>query len=290
MVCIFLNSERFIGEAIESVLSQDFADWELILVDDGSSDASTAIAQNLARRMPEKVRYLEHPGHANRGTSASHNLGLSVARGEFIAFIDSDDRWRPGKLTGQIALLDEHRDCAMVCGGVNYWSSWEGGDDAIVQTGGVTDTMLLPPEALARLYPIGRAAAAGPSEVMLRRSAIAAVGGFEDEFTGMYDDQALFTKIYLAYPVWFSSHVWVDYRLSSDSICATAKRNNTALAHRRRFFAWLVPYLEARSSLAGPAILAAARRELWLLERPVLWKIGFRLAGLVKRLRPDGFE
>ena len=66
----FLNEERFLQEAIESVFDQSFGDWELLLVDDGSIDGSTGIARRYAEMNPEKVRYLEHEGHRNRGTSA----------------------------------------------------------------------------------------------------------------------------------------------------------------------------------------------------------------------------
>src|SRR5205809_3316024 len=70
---IFLNAERFIDEAIQSVLAQTYENWELLLVDDGSTDGSTAIARSYAERYPAKIRYLEHPGHKNHGMSASRN-------------------------------------------------------------------------------------------------------------------------------------------------------------------------------------------------------------------------
>jgi glycosyltransferase involved in cell wall biosynthesis len=81
-VIVFWNAERFIYEAIESVFAQAYDYWELVLVDDGSSDGSTAIAQQYAGQCPEKVRYLEHPWHANRGMSASPNLGIRYAQGQ----------------------------------------------------------------------------------------------------------------------------------------------------------------------------------------------------------------
>ena len=73
VVTIFLDAARFLEEAIESVLAQTFDDWELILVDDGSSDDSTQIARGYADRWPRRIRYLEHPNHANLGMSASRN-------------------------------------------------------------------------------------------------------------------------------------------------------------------------------------------------------------------------
>ncbi len=90
VVTIFLNAEKFIYEAIESVFAQTYADWELLLVDDGSTDASTEVAYRWAGRYPNRVRYLEHDRHQNRGMSASRNLGAGNARGEYVAFLDGD--------------------------------------------------------------------------------------------------------------------------------------------------------------------------------------------------------
>ena len=166
------------------MLRQDYDEFELILVDDGSTDSSTGIAKEYAAREPHRVHYVDHPGHANRGMSASRNLGLSKARGELIAFIDADDRWQPAKLREQIAILEAHPDLDAVCGSVNYWSSWSGGEDRLQPTGHVQNTPVAPPEAALALYPLGAAAPPCPSDLMLRKSIVRQVGGFEDSFTG----------------------------------------------------------------------------------------------------------
>ena len=105
VISIFFNAEDYFGEAIESVLAQDYDRFELLLCDDGSADRSTAIAEDFARRYPERVRVLHHPGRANRGMSATRNLGVGSARGDLIAFIDADDRWRASKLREQADIL-----------------------------------------------------------------------------------------------------------------------------------------------------------------------------------------
>ena len=81
MIMIFLDERRFIQEAIQSVLSQTYEHWELLLVDDGSRDGSSEIARRIATQYPAKVRYLEHTGHQNLGMSASRNLGVRHAKG-----------------------------------------------------------------------------------------------------------------------------------------------------------------------------------------------------------------
>jgi glycosyltransferase involved in cell wall biosynthesis len=86
-----------------------------LLVDDGSTDASTKIARRYAEQYPERVRYLEHDGHQNRGMSASRNLGIRHAKGKYIGFLDADDVWLPEKLAEQTTILSLYPDAAMVC-------------------------------------------------------------------------------------------------------------------------------------------------------------------------------
>src|SRR5260221_13006285 len=104
-IIIFLNEERFLAEAVESVLAQSFVDWELLLVDDGSTDGSAALAGSFARKH-HRIRYLRHPDRANHGMSASRNLGLDHARGQFVGFLDADDVWLPNKLSEQLAVFE----------------------------------------------------------------------------------------------------------------------------------------------------------------------------------------
>ena len=128
-IIIFFNAERFLEEAIESVLAQTYSDWELLLVDDGSSDAGTACARRYAHRDPDRIRYLEHPGHVNLGMSAARNLGIEQARGEAPAFLDADDVWLSDKLERQVELLRAHPEADMVWGRTEHWFSWTGNPD-----------------------------------------------------------------------------------------------------------------------------------------------------------------
>ena len=105
IVVIFLDAEAFIEEAIESVLAQTYRHWELVLVDDGSSDGGSEIARRYAASHADRIRYIEHDRHQNRGMSASRNAGIREARGEYIAFLDADDVWFAEKLEHQVAIL-----------------------------------------------------------------------------------------------------------------------------------------------------------------------------------------
>ena len=114
------NSERFIHEAINSVLNQDFEGLELIIVDGASTDATKQIIEGYAKQDP-RVRAIFH--ERNLGISRACNDGIEAARGTYIAQIDSDDVWVPDKLTKQLAVLGRNEDLIV-------WSEGEVIDDA----------------------------------------------------------------------------------------------------------------------------------------------------------------
>lgn len=96
------NYGRFLNAAVDSVLSQTYANWELIIVDDCSTDDSFAIAQDLAKK---DSRIIAYRLDRNGGTSAARNKGLDMAKGEFVAFLDSDDEYDSNYLESQLDLL-----------------------------------------------------------------------------------------------------------------------------------------------------------------------------------------
>ena len=100
------NSERFVAESIESVIAQTIDNWELLVVDDASVDSTTDIVAEFQRRDP-RVRLIAR--EANQGPAYARNLGLDHARGALIAFVDSDDVWRPQKSENQIRSMERSR-------------------------------------------------------------------------------------------------------------------------------------------------------------------------------------
>ena len=99
------NGARFVAEAVASVQAQSLADWELIAVDDGSSDGSAEILAGLAAGEP-RLRLMSCGG--NRGAAHARNLGLDAARGQFVAFLDADDLWHREKLERQLIWMQAH--------------------------------------------------------------------------------------------------------------------------------------------------------------------------------------
>jgi glycosyltransferase involved in cell wall biosynthesis len=254
VITIFLDEERFIQEAIESVVAQRYDNWELLLVDDGSTDRSTQIALRYAERYPEKVRYLEHPGHENRGMSASRNLGIANAKGEYIAFLDADDVWLPHKLEQQVAILDSHPEVGMVYGKSQYWHSWTGNPedderDFVPELGVQPESLYEPPTLLTRLHPLGDATSPPPSDIFLRHETVKRIGGFEETFDAfegkyqLYEDQAFLTKVYLKEVLFVANVRWDKYRLHPDSCSAAVERAGQYHSVRLFFLNWLAGYL-----------------------------------------------
>ena len=101
------NGEAHLADAVERLQKQDFADWEAVIVDDGSTDATPQIADGLARQ-DNRIRVLHQP---NGGVSIARNRGLDEARGDWIVWLDADDAYVPGALRRISELTDANADC-----------------------------------------------------------------------------------------------------------------------------------------------------------------------------------
>jgi glycosyltransferase involved in cell wall biosynthesis/SAM-dependent methyltransferase len=218
VVIIFLNAEKYLGEAIESVFSQTFTDWELLLVDDGSMDRSTEVALSYARQFATKVTYLQHENHINKGMSASRNLGIERSKGKYIALLDADDVWLPGKLKSQVQILEQHPEVALVATPAMYW--YEDGSrrpQPMTIAPGIVSAGSWIPKILENDNN-----AACPSAVLMNRELIQRLGGFEDSFRGplmLFEDQVTWFKLNLEFPVYYTPEQLLLYRIHSESCC-----------------------------------------------------------------------
>jgi glycosyltransferase involved in cell wall biosynthesis len=289
----FLDSARFIAESVESVRAQTYQAWELLLCDDGSSDASTEIARRFAAADPERIRWAEHEGHANRGASAARNLGLSLARGDYVAFLDADDVWLPRKLEEQVALLDA-TPADVLCGSTEFWYGWTGQAtdaalDHTVRIGPPHGSIVPPPELLRRML-LGTIAVPCTCSLIARRDAVRRVGGFEESFRKVYTDQSFYAKLFLHSPVLIVDDTWDRYRQQPDSSCAVADRTGELAAARIEYVRWVDRYLD-QCGVAHPGLRAALRRATWRAKHPraaaaaARWRRALRRLGVMVRPR-----
>lgn len=277
VITAFLNEEQFLAEAIESVILQDFTSWEMILVDDGSTDGSTALAKKYAEQYPGKIIYVEHEGHANRSTAASRNLGIAIASAALVAFLDADDVWAPGKLMAQVNIMQAHPQVAMLLEASEYWNSWQqtGRPDRVIQVGKVQDQVFEAPRLAETLYPLVPVAAPCPSAVMVRREALLRHGGFEAGFTGkyqLYEDQAFLMKFYLNEPIYISSGCNNRYRQRAGSCVQWVRKEGSYHTVRRYFLEWMRQYMEEHN-IRDKKVRRLFNRAQEKYNRPLLYFI-----------------
>ncbi|MFN2532274.1 MAG: glycosyltransferase family 2 protein [Pyrinomonadaceae bacterium] len=169
------NVSEFISEALESVFAQDFTDYEIIVVNDGSSD-KPELERSLAP-YAHRIIFLEQE---NKGISAARNAAIRIARGEYIAFLDGDDVWLPNKLSMQLRFMGEE-NCVLAYSNALYFgeSPWPAGTsfmEKLPSSGKVTRESLL---GLNCVVPC--------STVVVRKELIIAAGMFDDDLAAAED-------------------------------------------------------------------------------------------------------
>mgnify|MGYP001358427466 CR=1 FL=1 len=204
------NTEKYVSGAIESILGQTYKDFELIMINDGSTDGSLSIMEKYSRADP-RIRLA---GRKERqGVAVSLNEGLAMARGEYIARMDADDISLPERFEKQIAFLEEHPDIAVV-----------GSSILVIDPEGLPLTpCILPPthEEIDRdlMKYLMKRRMYHPT-MMMRRSVLAAAGGYRKEFAA--EDYDLLLRLVEVCKVANLPEVLLKYREHFSSVGATA--------------------------------------------------------------------
>ena len=175
------NGERFIDEAVRSILNQSLGNFELVIVDDGSTDGTTSRLQYFADHDP-RVRVVRQ---RNGGIVSALNRGLSECRGTYIARMDADDVAEPDRFAFQADYLDTHPHCVLVGGFAT--SVRENGSPAERTTGGrhsTTDLSVFPPRIAVSMHPL----------IMVRHAALVEIGGYRGDFAHA-EDYDLFIRL-----------------------------------------------------------------------------------------------
>lgn len=199
------NYARFLGEAIDSVLAQTLHAHEIIVVDDGSTDDTPEVAQRYAG----KIRYLRTE---NGGVSRARNTGVAASTGEFITFLDADDRWLPRKLEMQAAAFAAAPDAGLIHTGSRVF------DDE-----GRGTLCEFWPKADLDVHALMRCCSISASSVMIPRAVLDKVGDFDEQFVGT-EDWDMWLRIALEHRVVGCPEVLVEYRSHGRSLSGNADR------------------------------------------------------------------
>jgi len=177
------NRAWCLREAVDSVLAQEFKDFELMVVDDGSTDETPPLLQEYG----DSIRVLHQ---RNRGVSAARNAGISVARGDLIAFLDSDDIWLQGKLAFQVEFFNRHPG-ALICQTEELW----------VKNGRRVNPRKRHRKRGGIIFePSLQLCLVSPSAVMLRRGLFDQVGFFDERLPAC-EDYDLWLRVSCRFPV-----------------------------------------------------------------------------------------
>jgi glycosyltransferase involved in cell wall biosynthesis len=284
VVMIFFQAERFIAEAIESVIAQTHPGWELLLVDDGATDGSAAIAQRYAARDPHRIRCLRHPDGGNHGMAASRNLGMRAAKGEVLAFLDADDVWMPHRLERHLELLARRPRPAVAISSDLYWYSWAEGvpglrpaeRDRIVTIGVADGAVFDPPDLLELMVRPRLAASPGICSLSFHRGADGATPEVPAAFVATFEDQCLVALLLAERAAVVSDEPLAKYRQHPWSSTARARSAGTIAADgtdpmEKEFLAWLREHLVRRRLMTAALERALAERGPWHGEVGAAW-------------------
>jgi glycosyltransferase involved in cell wall biosynthesis len=175
------NRREYVQRAIESVFSQTYRDFEIVVVDDGSTDNTGTVLEATS-----SVRYL-FQDHA--GPAKARNLGIHHARGEFIAFLDSDDQWEPEHLAMEVEVFGRYPECALVCSQARVENRTEGG--------GSDDGKILSGDLYAALFQHNFVRTPA---TMVRKRCLEKLGGFNESYN-CFEDYDLWLRIAARYAI-----------------------------------------------------------------------------------------
>ncbi len=269
------NCARFIARTIDSVLNQTYRDYEIIVVDDGSSDDTANIVDDYG-----EVKYFYQ---SNCGVSAARNRALKESTGELIAYLDADDMWYPHKLDLQVAFLDAHEKCGVLHSDVSVIN--EG--DEIIHVRFNSETGRPVPQGYCNEDLLRRCHVQTPT-VIERRECIAKAGGFDERLPVAQD---YMHWIMIALEGWAFGYIdepLAKYRWRTGSLMSS-KRN--VLEDHARIFGMLLPGLSARYTYAN-AVSAIIHDRFLLAERELAYldrlagdhdRARFRLTALIQR-------
>jgi glycosyltransferase involved in cell wall biosynthesis len=236
------NGAKTLRETAESVIAQDFTDWEWILYDDGSSDNTYDVAKEFLDKFPDKVFYYEHPGKKNFGTSYTRNRAVEKSSGEIIAFIDQDDIWYTNRLSVQLEILKQFADCAMIWGPCLYWyKNREFVQKVGYKSKGLKSGLYNPPD-FVEIFLSDIKGNPIPSTALVRRKHYDAIKGYEEAIRGS-EDVVLWLKIAAKFKIYFHEDVLVKYRKHQDSTLRIAKESGLMNEWDIGFYKWVNDFL-----------------------------------------------
>ncbi|MHC4924394.1 MAG: glycosyltransferase [Planctomycetota bacterium] len=237
------NRGNYLPECIDSVLAQEFPGVEHVIVDDGSTDDTPGVLASYAEKHPGVVRTFRQE---NAGQSAAWNRCVAEARGEYFAFLDSDDAWIPGKLARQVPLLDAQPEAGLLYAAVEYIDA-EGNPSPVRQSGrGTPEGWILPHLLKHNVMNTGT--------VVVRSDLVRKAGDFDSRYVSVND-----------WDMWLRVCIDTEVVYDPTPSCLMRRHDDQIIADKGKMDAAWVELLEnnlVRLEDLGPQHIPLARRRL----------------------------
>ncbi len=260
-VCIpSYNHASFLPETIESVLAQTFDDYEIVIVDDGSTDESLAVARGYESRYPDLIRVFTHPGGENRGISATVNRAFAESRGRYWSGLPSDDALLPHKLAAQVEYLERNPD-----------AGWTYGYAACMDESGRRVPGLLGRDITRMPDPMASLIECNPvfgMTVLARREAVEDVGPHTEGL--VYSDWEWWARMLAGWKAGFIPRPLVKYRLHSYNTSVGSGREKAL----QRTLEVMVALRANAASIGGALAPARTQAHLDLQAAFLLFSLG----------------
>ena len=244
------NAGKYIDESIQSVLAQTFQDWELLIVNDGSTDDTVLRVESYD---DPRIRLLNNP--ENLRLIKTLNRGLDHAQGELIARLDSDDNATPRRLELQVKALDDHPNWAMVGAHSNVINS-EGG---LLKPG---KECHLPSSVNGVRFSCMLRNSFRHSAVTFRKQVVMDLGGYPSDMQDV-EDYALWSMVIEKHDATNLLEVLCDYREHNESIMAKVSAKTLEVKHEPRRHAMKAIYARCAQNLGAPKVIADEWGEIW---------------------------
>jgi len=215
------NGEKFLAEAIESVLVQTYQNWELIIVNDGSSDASAEIIRRYIAN-DQRISLIEQE---NQGQSKARNAGAESSRGEYLAFLDQDDRYWVTKLQKQVDYMERKKDIGMVYSDLDHLDK-----DGYVFSRCALSSWPSPHPKRTIIDCMANDMFIVPGSVLIRKEVFNRAGGFDIRLSG-YEDDDLFLRVFRTSRMVFLKESLLQWRISGDSCSYTDRMRKSRMIY-----------------------------------------------------------
>jgi len=233
------NSGKYLSECIDSILFQDYTDFEIIIVNDCSSDNTLQIARDYAKK-DKRIQITGTSDVQSMGASYARNKGFEISKGEYVVFLDSDDIWLPTSLKRLVNLIEKHSEAGWVIGNCIYFEDFRYNLNSYQYSKYNFDEGLYQKQELILKFVQNFNQTPSQGAAIIKREVVKKIKGWENEFKMNYTDQAFYFKILCETKTLVTYDYFLLYRYHEESASLKGIKSGEFQKNEKKFFQWLI--------------------------------------------------